>query len=420
MSLSLSISFHSLPIDKYRVDFFILADSKSYAIMHMDVYQGRNAANVNIHEEAKTLPTTQKAVVNAVFQIGLDNDVQHGYRKISMDNRYQCPELAVVLRDRCKILSTGTCRKNRKGWPKELMNMEKAGTERGDSMMAYDKVNDVLAIQWRDNRVVNCCTTLLDGTLEDTTRREGQLLRMLKVPRPLKEYHRYMFGVDKGDQRRMHLGGFARKAHFKKWYKKSFFAVLDCMLLNSLIAWNTSSEDPSLERSHMERYDFYAWIADDLLNYNEPQTKIPPVIVQPSKPITQATHRKCVLEDPENSHARCAVCMLDANSSKEWKGVRTKVFYCSSCGVCVHEHTLKEKRSIHDLFTEGMTCHEIFRSDEGQQIWARNKEQGGKQPKQPYSVKTNHPKVMELRLKHGRSAKKRNRNVDEDDTIVLV
>jgi hypothetical protein len=183
--------------------------------------------------------------------------------------------------------------------------------------------------------------------------------------------------------------------------------VLDCMLLNSLIAWNTSSEDPSLERSHMERYDFYAWIADDLLNYNEPQTKIPPVVVQPSKPITQATHRKCVLEDPENSHARCAVCMLDANSSKEWKGVRTKVFYCSSCGVC-------------DLFTEGMTCHEIFRSDEGQQIWARNKEQGGKQPKQPYSVKTNHPKVMELRLKHGRSAKKRNRNADEDDTIVLV
>ena len=29
-----------------------------------------------------------------------------------------------------------------------------------------------------------------------------------------------MFGVDKGDQIRAHGGGFATKAHFKKWYKK--------------------------------------------------------------------------------------------------------------------------------------------------------------------------------------------------------
>jgi len=47
-----------------------------------------------------------------------------------------------------------------------------------------------------------------------------------------------MFGVDKGDQMRLHGGGFVRKAHHKKWHKKSFFVVLDCMLLNSLIAWN--------------------------------------------------------------------------------------------------------------------------------------------------------------------------------------
>jgi hypothetical protein len=31
-----------------------------------------------------------------------------------------------------------------------------------------------------------------------------------------------MFGVDKGDQMRVHGGGFATKAHFKKWYKKQF------------------------------------------------------------------------------------------------------------------------------------------------------------------------------------------------------
>jgi hypothetical protein len=79
----------------------------------------------------------------------------------------------------------------------------------------------------------------------------------MKVPRPLKQYHRFMFGVDKGDQQRMHLGGFARKAHFKKWYKKSFFAILDCMLLNALVAWNLSANILHLQRSKLERYEFY-------------------------------------------------------------------------------------------------------------------------------------------------------------------
>lgn len=80
------------------------------------------------------------------------------------------------------------------------------------------KVNEVLLVQWRDNRVVNCVSTLLNTQLEDTQRREGQnVCKQLKVPHPLKEYHRYMFGVDKGDQQRMHLGGFARKSHYIKW-----------------------------------------------------------------------------------------------------------------------------------------------------------------------------------------------------------
>ena len=85
--------------DKFRVDFFILAGSQSFVIHHMDVYQGKNATNAYIDEKCWNLPTTMKAVVNAVIKCKLDkgsNDA-NGYRVISLDNRYQCPQLAYLL-----------------------------------------------------------------------------------------------------------------------------------------------------------------------------------------------------------------------------------------------------------------------------------------------------------------------------------
>jgi len=85
--------------DKFRVDFFILAGSVSHIIYHIDVYQGRNAANIGICEEFVNLPTTMKAVLNAVYQsnIGEGGSDVGGYRVVSLDNRYQCPQLAYLL-----------------------------------------------------------------------------------------------------------------------------------------------------------------------------------------------------------------------------------------------------------------------------------------------------------------------------------
>lgn len=85
--------------DKFRVDFFMLAGSRTNLIYHIDVYQGKNATNVGIAPQFRNLPTTMKAVVNAVNATKLGqgaNDV-NGYRVVSMDNRYQCPQLAFLL-----------------------------------------------------------------------------------------------------------------------------------------------------------------------------------------------------------------------------------------------------------------------------------------------------------------------------------
>jgi hypothetical protein len=73
--------------DKYRIDFFVLVNAskgKNF-IYHLYVYQGKNATNAHIIQEAWHLPTTQKAVANAVVSSGINNDPD-GMCELHMDN----------------------------------------------------------------------------------------------------------------------------------------------------------------------------------------------------------------------------------------------------------------------------------------------------------------------------------------------
>ena len=100
--------------DKFRVDFFIMAGSTSRVIYDIDVYQGKNPHNVGVPPLLRNLPTTMKAVVNAIekSQVNLGCNDTNGYRVISLDNRYQCPQLAHLVWARyvrsVKVLVTPT------------------------------------------------------------------------------------------------------------------------------------------------------------------------------------------------------------------------------------------------------------------------------------------------------------------------
>ena len=65
--------------NKFRVDLFILEDDKQYFIYNIDLYQINNTNNINVAEEIQHLPTTQKAMLNAILSAGVDNDPE-GYR----------------------------------------------------------------------------------------------------------------------------------------------------------------------------------------------------------------------------------------------------------------------------------------------------------------------------------------------------
>jgi len=203
------------------------------------VYQGKNASEVNIHRDVWGVPTTQKVVLNAVLQTKMHECVD-GARHITMDNRYQCPQLAALLLKRYDIYSTGTSRLGRVGWDKQYFNLRKK-QPKGTMKLAVDKTNGVLCTQWVDSKVVQCVTTKLNAKIGEVERREGQKKQPIPCPEAMIDYQRHMYGVDKGDQIRAHFGGFSSKAHYKKWYKKGFFAILDMMLMNAYISWNMAA-----------------------------------------------------------------------------------------------------------------------------------------------------------------------------------
>ena len=192
---------------KYRVDFYILSDARRYNILHLDVYQGKNANNINIHPAIQDLPTTQKAVANSLHSTGLHEETQ-GMHCLSMDNRYQCPELAMICRDKYNCYSSGTTRQNRKGWDKQQMNIKKE-KNRGTTKVLYDKVHRVITGQWIDSKCVSFTSTLNDVGMGVVKRRVGPDIIEVDCPRSLIKYQEDMGAVDRGDQQRAHGGGFS-------------------------------------------------------------------------------------------------------------------------------------------------------------------------------------------------------------------
>jgi hypothetical protein len=85
--------YNSSKLNKYHIDFYVLVNARQgcHFSYHNNVYQGNNATNAHIVEEAWALPTMQKAAVNAVLSSGISTDPD-GMCKTYMNNQYTAPE----------------------------------------------------------------------------------------------------------------------------------------------------------------------------------------------------------------------------------------------------------------------------------------------------------------------------------------
>lgn len=100
-----------------------------------------------------------------------------------------------------------------------------------------------------------------------------------------------MFGVDKGDQFRAHYGGFANRAHFKKWYVKVYLEILDCALLNAYSARNLSCHTIQ-GRNKLSRHTFMWALSEEMLNFEDEGVtiQVPVARASASRMVADCTH----------------------------------------------------------------------------------------------------------------------------------
>ena len=258
---------------KYRVDFFILADSRDYFIYHLDVYQGKNKANVDIHPSVRSLPTTQKAVANSILKSGINND-KDGCRYLYMDNRYAAPQLFALMLTNYNIRAVGTCKANRKGFESDRLQLDKKAN-RGTYVRLHDKRLGMIITRWKDSKNLQTVSTVMKPGSQKVIRRQGANLIEVTCPNDIVLYQQHMGGVDRGDQHRMVGAGFANVAHFKKWYKKTFFGIADFCLLQAFTAWNLSVDqlqqnrrgNSDVKRKKIIKWEFYSVLAEEMMMY---------------------------------------------------------------------------------------------------------------------------------------------------------
>ena len=309
-----------------------------------------------------------------------------------------------------------------------MMNLVKTKKNRGTMKLIHDTENGVICGQWVDSKVVNFVSSYEDIGYGTVNRQIGSKKIEFNCPNILKMYQQTMGAIDRGDQMRVQGGGFATHVHFKKWYKRTYLAILDCMLLNAYIAWNLSTKPgPNRAPGRMEltRAKFYTIVAQEMCAYEEEKNDFEEDIIEPSQ---QRRSNDCGDHIPladDDHKRRCTVCLVEyrmKSAELGSKGLFRCVAKCSKCDLAAHTMRVfdfgRRGWRIHNLQPfQGLTCFEILHSDVGKQIWRPSEDR--KSGRFSYTTSRKHPLILSLRKSHGfdKLKRKRKRGDEIDDNM---
>lgn len=282
-----------------------LADNDGY-VYKFEVYEGKAVNN-----DRKEFGLGGTVVIN------LTEHLANKYHKIFFDNFFSSIPLCEYLR--CNgILACGTIRTNRKDLP---VLLEDKKMKRGD----YDyrsTTSGVTVYKWRDAKPVHFISNY-HGVEETTVRRKQKdgTRMVVSCPSVVKDYNKYMIGVDKHDQLRQVYG---RDRRSVKWWHRLFFGFVDMSLVNSFVIHKETNS------SSMTFFDFKREVAQGLitLGKNDVTTAAKRRRIEYSVPrsvrlVNVGVHHPVF---DNSQRLRCEVC------SK--KGVQSRpATKCSQCNV---------------------------------------------------------------------------------------
>ncbi|XP_077075605.1 MAGUK p55 subfamily member 5b isoform X2 [Siphateles boraxobius] len=198
---------------------FVLADSCGYT-WNFFVYEG------------KTSTSLCKGVgYDSVMRLLDHKDLGKGYR-LYTDNFYTTPTLFLDLLQN-GILACGTLRQTSSLPETNDLNER---SERGS--IRWCRQGPLLFVKWMDMREVLMCSTIHKAFTEDTVTRNTKGVdgvwktRPIPVPSAVKDYSKYMGGVDLSDCLLEYYNVLHKSTN---WYKAFFFHFLDIAVVNSFI-----------------------------------------------------------------------------------------------------------------------------------------------------------------------------------------
>lgn len=215
--------------NRFGIKVWAMADAKTGYILKQQIYTGKNLTAVNNTEDAPYVGLAQQVVTDLVQGYG-----NKGYIVVT-DNFYSSPSLSLKLKE-MGIDSLGTVKASSKGFAKELVFPTKPKPQRGTS--DWRNCGNLLAVSWFDNKAVYFLSTVHKPNYTRNVQEEDQVVRrrskqgVVNIPSPplLKDYNKYMCGIDRADQNNRY---YSVGRQCKRWPPRVVFHQLETSINNA-------------------------------------------------------------------------------------------------------------------------------------------------------------------------------------------
>ncbi|POM78237.1 Hypothetical protein PHPALM_4252 [Phytophthora palmivora] len=292
------------------------------------------------------------------------------YHAVITDRFYTSVQLAMQLLAR-NVYSAGTIQTNKKGFPPALVvktSKRPADIPRGTATIAVAKCCPKMqAMLWWDRLPVYLLSTGSSTKMETCGRRlQGGERSVIPCPSAMRDYHRWVGGVDIHDQLRLQRYSLQLSVRFKKYYKAIFLGLIDIAIVNSFIVYRECIKKKKDAPADHAR--FLQELQAQLLQVNAAdftEAIIVPDFSDEDEGSVPARHK--LVEFPEWVQVRegvrkrpqhqCKVCSIRKQKVGQRSATR---FFCEACNDGNKRVYLCDRVRPNHYPGNNLTCHQIW------------------------------------------------------------
>lgn len=302
------------PSSKWGFKLFVLAGASGMTYDFIPYCGADTFDEENLPEEVIDIGQGASAVVSLCKNI-----VEPSKTTVTFDNFYTSIELIVYLRDKMKLHSLGTVRRNRTincpvMHPKKF---EKLGRGSIESFVGKD---NVAVVQWVDNKVVCLASSFVGVQPVGTIRRfskEHHAKIDVPCPKSVHIYNQSMGGVDLSD---MFMALYSVPTKARRWYFSLLGYVLELALTNGWLAYKRDCVLLGIPQSLKSSKEFRLQVSEAL--------KVPQLHAK-GRPSLDNSLKKKIVKRPMVSRPSDKLRTDDKNHWPE-KTTKGRCRYCSS------------------------------------------------------------------------------------------